>query len=74
MEEREGGQSHSYITLNIWEFAGGEYGLRATVAAAVMTPLSFGVCCALVCEQDSVSLLSERRKEKVCDAYIRELR
>jgi hypothetical protein len=58
MEEREGGQSHSYITLNIWEFAGGEHGLRATVAAAVMTPLGFGVCCALVCEQDSVSLLS----------------
>ncbi len=47
MEEREGGQSQSYITLNIWEFAGGEHGLRATVAAAVMTPLGFGVCCAL---------------------------
>jgi len=45
MEEREGGQSHSYITLNIWEFAGGEHGLRATVAAAVMTPLGYGVCC-----------------------------
>ena len=58
MEEREGGQSERDITLNIWEVGRGEHGLRATVAAAVMTPLGYGVCCALVCEQDLVSLLS----------------
>ena len=65
MEEREGGQSHNYITLNIWEFAGGEHGLRATLAAAVTTSFDFGGVAAAPwdCEQVSVYLPSSQEEK-----------